>query len=53
MEYTGAPFYAAMSSLKSGSDLVFIFCDHSAAIPIKCYSPEPIVNPIDYSQSIP
>jgi len=44
-EYTGAPFYASVSSLKVGADLAFIFCHEHAAGPIKCYSPELVVYP--------
>ena len=44
--FTGAPFYAALSSLKQGADLAYIFCEDQAAIPIKSYSPEPIVLPL-------
>ena len=44
-DYTGAPFYAAVSALKSGSDLAHVFCTEEASIPIKCYSPELIVHP--------
>ncbi|CAK78011.1 unnamed protein product (macronuclear) [Paramecium tetraurelia] len=44
-EYTGAPYYAAISALKGGGDLAYIFCTKSAAIPIKSYSPECIVYP--------
>lgn len=43
-EYTGAPFYAAISSLKTGVDLSHIFCHKDAMIPLKCYSPEFIVH---------
>jgi ATP-dependent NAD(P)H-hydrate dehydratase len=46
LEYTGAPYYSAISSLKSGSDLAHVFCTESAGIPIKCYSPEVIVHPV-------
>lgn len=45
-EYTGAPFYAAISTLRGGGDLAFIFCSKASAIPIKSYSPECIVFPI-------
>lgn len=45
-EYTGAPYYAGIAALKFGCDLVHIFCTQSAAIPIKCYSPELIVHPL-------
>ena len=43
-EYTGAPFYAALSALKVGADLSHVFCDEAAAVPIKSYSPELIVH---------
>ena len=43
-EYTGAPFYAALSALKLGADLSHVFCDELAAVPIKSYSPELIVH---------
>lgn len=43
-EYTGAPYYAGISSLKLGSDLVHIFCSESASLPIKNYDPELIVH---------
>lgn len=41
--YTGAPYYAAMASLRTGADLAFVFCAEEAAIPIKSYSPELMV----------
>lgn len=44
-DYTGAPYYAAISSLKAGADISHIICSEEAAIPIKCYSPEFIVHP--------
>lgn len=43
-EYTGAPYYAAVSALKLGADLSHVFCDAQAALPIKGYSPELIVH---------
>ncbi|CAG9795080.1 unnamed protein product [Diatraea saccharalis] len=46
MEYTGAPYFAGISALKVGADLVHIFCTSSAAIVIKSYSPELIVHPL-------
>jgi ATP-dependent NAD(P)H-hydrate dehydratase len=46
MQYTGAPYYAAMAALKTGADLAFCFCAHEAAVPIKCYSPELLVAPV-------
>ena len=44
--YTGAPYYAAMASLKVGADLAFCFCAEEAAIPLKSYSPELMVTPV-------
>lgn len=38
-EFTGAPFYSAISALKSGGDLAHIFCSKSSSISIKSYSP--------------
>ncbi|XP_039749467.1 ATP-dependent (S)-NAD(P)H-hydrate dehydratase isoform X2 [Pararge aegeria] len=46
LEYTGAPYYAGMSALKVGADLVHIFCTTPAATVIKSYSPELIVHPL-------
>lgn len=45
-EYTGAPYFAGISSLKVGADLCHIFCTPEAATPIKTYSPELIVHPL-------
>uniref|UniRef100_K3XA99 ATP-dependent (S)-NAD(P)H-hydrate dehydratase n=1 Tax=Globisporangium ultimum (strain ATCC 200006 / CBS 805.95 / DAOM BR144) TaxID=431595 RepID=K3XA99_GLOUD len=45
-EYTGAPYYAGISCLKTGADLCHLFCTEEAAIPIKSYSPELIVHPL-------
>ncbi|XP_048779001.1 ATP-dependent (S)-NAD(P)H-hydrate dehydratase-like isoform X2 [Ostrea edulis] len=44
-EYTGAPYYAAISALKLGCDLSYVFCTEGAATAIKSYSPELIVLP--------
>jgi ATP-dependent NAD(P)H-hydrate dehydratase len=44
--YTGAPYYAAMASLKCGADLAFCFCAEEAAVPLKTYSPELMVAPV-------
>ncbi|XP_054286663.1 ATP-dependent (S)-NAD(P)H-hydrate dehydratase-like [Macrosteles quadrilineatus] len=44
-DFTGAPYYAGMSALRTGADLVFVFCVHAAAQPIKSYSPELMVVP--------
>jgi len=45
MEYSGAPYYAAMTALRIGADLTHIFCTREASLPIKSYSPELIVHP--------
>ena len=44
-EYSGAPYYAAMSALRTGCDLSHVFCAEGAAPVIKTYSPELIVHP--------
>lgn len=38
-QYTGAPYYAGASALRTGADLATVFCAEAAAIPIKSYSP--------------
>ncbi|KAL5720334.1 ATP-dependent NAD(P)H-hydrate dehydratase [Ranunculus cassubicifolius] len=45
-EYTGAPYFAAISALKLGADLSHVFCTRDAATVIKSYSPELIVHPV-------
>ncbi|XP_073050232.1 ATP-dependent (S)-NAD(P)H-hydrate dehydratase isoform X1 [Primulina eburnea] len=45
-EYTGAPYFSAISALKIGADLSHVFCTQDAAAVIKSYSPELIVHPI-------
>jgi len=45
-QYTGAPFYAAMAALHTGSDLAYVFCAQEASLPLKCYSPELMVSPV-------
>ncbi|KAK3699951.1 hypothetical protein QZH41_016611 [Actinostola sp. cb2023] len=44
--YTGAPYFAAISALKTGADLAHVFCPADAATVIKSYSPELIVHPL-------
>ncbi|KXZ42978.1 hypothetical protein GPECTOR_108g173 [Gonium pectorale] len=44
-EFTGAPFFAAMSALRVGADMAYVICTPSAAVPIKSYSPELMVLP--------
>lgn len=45
-EYTGAPYFAAISAMKVGADLAHVFCTGDAATVIKSYSPELIVHPV-------
>ncbi|KAL6728049.1 hypothetical protein Aduo_009860 [Ancylostoma duodenale] len=45
IEYTGAPFFAAISALRLGADLVHVMCAPEAAPVIKGFSPELIVHP--------
>ncbi|XP_017946736.1 ATP-dependent (S)-NAD(P)H-hydrate dehydratase isoform X1 [Xenopus tropicalis] len=45
-EYTGAPYFAAITALKVGADLSQVFCTKDAATVIKSYSPELIVHPV-------
>ncbi|XP_078064260.1 ATP-dependent (S)-NAD(P)H-hydrate dehydratase-like [Mustelus asterias] len=45
-EYTGAPYFAAIASLKVGADLSHVFCTKDAASVIKSYSPNVIVHPV-------
>eukprot|EP01126_Amoeba_proteus_P000644 TRINITY_DN1017_c0_g1_i3.p1 TRINITY_DN1017_c0_g1~~TRINITY_DN1017_c0_g1_i3.p1 ORF type:complete len:255 (+),score=50.12 TRINITY_DN1017_c0_g1_i3:137-901(+) len=46
LEYTGAPYIAAISAMNTGCDLGFVLCSRDAAVPIKCYGPELIVLPL-------
>ncbi|KAG2075640.1 Ribokinase-like protein [Suillus decipiens] len=46
LDYTGAPFFAAMSALRLGADLSHVICSPTAAQAIKSYSPDLIVHPI-------
>lgn len=38
-EFTGAPYYSAISALKVGGDLSHIFCSKFSSPAIKSYSP--------------
>lgn len=44
-EYTGAPYFAAISAMRGGAELSFVYCAESAAQAIKAYSPDIIVYP--------
>ncbi|KAH8077874.1 Ribokinase-like protein [Cristinia sonorae] len=46
LDYTGAPFFAAMTALRVGADLSHVICSPTAAGAIKSYSPDLIVHPI-------
>ncbi|KAF8202301.1 H-hydrate dehydratase [Pholiota molesta] len=46
LDYTGAPFFAAMSALRFGADLSHVICSPTASSAIKSYSPDLIVHPI-------
>lgn len=49
-EYTGAPYFAAMGSLRAGADLVYVFAQEEAVQPIKALIPEAIVMTIEYRE---
>jgi len=44
-DYTGAPFFAAMASLRMGADQAVIFTSKEASVPMKSYSPDICVTP--------
>ncbi|ORX95949.1 Ribokinase-like protein [Basidiobolus meristosporus CBS 931.73] len=44
-DYTGAPYFSAISSLKFGADLAHVICELGAGVVIKSYSPDLIVHP--------
>ena len=48
-EYTGAPYFAAITALRVGADLSHVFCHPASAPIIKTYSPELIVHPLNDS----
>ena len=45
-QFTGAPYYSAISALRIGGDLSHIFCSKFSSPAIKSYSPEIIVHPL-------
>ena len=49
-EFTGAPYYSAISALKVGGDLSHIFCSKFSSPAIKSYSPEIITHPVFISK---
>ncbi|KAJ8660064.1 YjeF family domain-containing protein [Lichtheimia ornata] len=44
-DYTGAPFFSAISAMRLGADLCHVFCEPGAGTVIKSYSPDLIVHP--------
>jgi ATP-dependent NAD(P)H-hydrate dehydratase len=44
--YVGAPYFTGMAALHTGADLVSIYTSKEASIPLKCYSPDFMVQPI-------
>ncbi|RDB23663.1 ATP-dependent (S)-NAD(P)H-hydrate dehydratase [Hypsizygus marmoreus] len=53
LDYTGAPYFAAISALRFGADLSHVICSPTAAGAIKSYSPDLIVHPILREESTP
>lgn len=50
--YTGAPFFVAMGALHTGSELVYLFSEPEAVVPLKTLLPECIVCGIEYQEWI-
>ncbi|EJW02770.1 hypothetical protein EDEG_02833 [Edhazardia aedis USNM 41457] len=50
--YAGAPYFASISSLRTGSDLSFIMTQKKVLIPLKILLPESIVIPIQKTEWI-
>jgi NAD(P)H-hydrate repair Nnr-like enzyme with NAD(P)H-hydrate dehydratase domain len=50
-EYTGAPYFVAISALRTGADLAHVVCTQAAATAIKSYCPDVIVHPLLPSRS--
>lgn len=48
--YTGAPYFAALGALRTGSDLVYILCQKEAEAPLKTLLPEAIVTVIHFEE---
>ncbi|KAI5120435.1 hypothetical protein M0805_009897 [Coniferiporia weirii] len=46
LDYTGAPFFAAITAQRVGADLSHVICSPTAAGAIKGYAPDLIVHPI-------
>lgn len=52
VDFTGAPYYTAQSTLYFGGDLVNVFTAKEALIPIKSYSPELMVTSLYNTEEI-
>jgi ATP-dependent NAD(P)H-hydrate dehydratase len=50
-EYSGAPYFAAISAMRTGADLAHVICTQAAATAIKSYCPDVIVHPLLPSRS--
>ncbi|EIN03827.1 YjeF domain-containing protein [Punctularia strigosozonata HHB-11173 SS5] len=46
LDYTGAPYFASISSQRLGAELAHVICSPTAGGAIKSYSPDLIVHPI-------
>jgi len=46
LDYTGAPYFAAISAFRTGADMAHVICSPTAAGAIKSYAPDLIVHPI-------
>jgi len=44
--YSGAAYFAAISALRCGSDIVHVFCEKEAGAVVRGYSPELVVHPV-------
>jgi ATP-dependent NAD(P)H-hydrate dehydratase len=45
-DYSGAPYFAAISSMRCGTDLAYVLCPPEAALAIKAYAPDLCVRPL-------
>lgn len=52
-DYSGAPYLAAMSALRTGVDLASVWCAPEASNAIKAYSPDLIVRPLWTTERLP
>lgn len=45
-EYTGAPYFSAISALRAGADIAYVLTIQDASSVIKTFSPDMIVLPV-------